>query len=124
MRKTAFAALLLLSACGEPETSPNGTREVVESEAPAGVEKINCAVEGASAFERACGVERTSGPNGLVLTVRHPSGGFRRLQVTKDGRGVIPADGAESAAVRILDDRHIEVAIGADRYQLPATVGK
>jgi hypothetical protein len=120
MNKLALPALLSLAACG----GPSSTADQREAAASAGAEKIDCAVDGAAGFERACVVERSTGAEGLVLTVRHPSGGFRRLQVTRDGRGVIPADGAESAVVRILDDGHIEVAIGSDRYKLPATIRK
>jgi hypothetical protein len=122
MRTFILLALLGLAACGDPKAAGGGSDSTVE--AAAGAEKIDCAVNGAIGFERVCVVERTAGADGLVLTIRHPSGGFRRLQVTKDGRGVVPADGAESAAVRVLDDAHIEVAIGSDRYKLPATIRK
>jgi len=120
MNKLALLALLPLAACGDS----NSADERREAGAPAGAEKVDCAIDGAPGFERACAVERSTGADGLVLTVRHPNGGFRRLQVTRDGRGIIPADGAESAVVRILDDAHIEVAIGRDRYRLPATIKK
>jgi hypothetical protein len=113
-------ALALLGGCGDPKAD----REEAEAAASPGEDKIECAVDGALRFERVCTVERTTGAEGLVLTVRHPSGGFRRLLVTKDGRGVVAADGAEDAAVTILDAGHIEVALGPDRYKLPATVRK
>ncbi|MBV8686362.1 MAG: hypothetical protein JOZ90_03615 [Alphaproteobacteria bacterium] len=118
-----LAPLLLPAACGDPKASRQEA-EAAQAAGAGGDDRIDCAVNGAVAFERVCSVERESGADGLILTVRHPSGGFRRLKVTRDGRGVIPADGAEGATVTILDDRHIEVAIGTDRYHLPATVGK
>ena len=60
--------------------------------------------------------------SGLMLTVRHADDGrFHRLLVTRDGRGVVAADGAERAVVAIAGDG-IEVVIGGDRYRLPATV--
>ena len=49
-------------------------------------------------------------------------GGFRRLQVATDGRGVIAADGADVASVKVVSPGSIEVAVGDDRYRLPATV--
>ena len=54
--------------------------------------------------------------------VRKPDGGFRRLRVTRDGRGVVAADGAERAQVTIIADDRIEVSIGGDTFRLPATV--
>jgi hypothetical protein len=54
--------------------------------------------------------------------VRKPDGGFRRLRVTDDGRGVAAADGAEAAQVTIIADDRIEVAIGGDVFRLPASV--
>jgi hypothetical protein len=69
-------------------------------------------------------VDRAHSPDGLTLTLRSPSGSFRRLLVTKDGRGVVAADGVEQAAVTPLGTDRIEVAIAGDRYRLPATVKK
>lgn len=85
-------------------------------------ERIDCAVNGARDFTRVCAIERAAGPNGLILVVRHPDGGFRRLQVVTDGRGVVAADGSEVAAVGIAGDKRIEVTLGKDSYRLPATV--
>lgn len=81
-----------------------------------------CARGGSSDFARDCTLDRVTSPQGLVLTVGHPDGGFHRLLVTKDGRGVIAADGAEAAKVSIVGADQIEVALGEDRYRLPATI--
>ena len=35
---------------------------------------------------------------------------------------MIAADGAEAAKVTIVEDHQIEVAIGGDRFRLPATI--
>ena len=86
-------------------------------------DRIECAAAGTEAFETVCTVERMTNEKGeLVLTVRDPTGGFRRLLVTRDGRGVIAADGAEPAKVTVIEGNRIEVAIAGDRYRLPATV--
>ena len=69
-----------------------------------------------------CAIDRTQTQDGLYLTLRHPDGGFRRLLVTNDGRGVIAADGAEKAEVTPLAPDLIEVELGGARYRLPATV--
>jgi hypothetical protein len=106
--KRLAALLPLLAACGGPPPPKVETR-------------IECALDGASAFARVCTVERTPGPD-VLFTIRGPSGSFRRLAATSDGRGVMAADGAEPAAVRIVAKDLIEVSIGGDRYRLPATV--
>lgn len=106
--KRLAALLPLLSACGGPPPAGAGTR-------------IECAVDGATAFARVCTVERTAGPD-VLFTIRSPRGSFRRLAATSDGRGVMAADGAEPATVRIVGKDLIEVSIGGDRYRLPATI--
>ena len=120
MRRALFAALLLAS-CGDPDAATEKALAKAEEEA-AEAGRIDCAVEGAGAFQRACTVERVSGPEGTTLLVRHPSGGFRRLLVATDGRGVVAADGADPAVVSLLGDDRIEVEIASDRYRLPARV--
>ncbi|QIG81914.1 hypothetical protein G5C33_11495 [Sphingosinithalassobacter tenebrarum] len=83
---------------------------------------ILCAPRGATDFARVCSIDRTPTQDGLFLTIRQPDGGFRRLLVTTDGRGVVAADGAEKAVVTPLSGTEIEVEVGGDRYRLPATV--
>jgi hypothetical protein len=122
-------SLVLLGACGSagkkagsPVPGPGeATIPAPAATADTGDERVDCAV-GGGAFARACTVERVTGDAGLVLTLRAPGGSFRRLLVTKDGRGVVAADGAEPAKVTILGPGRIEVAIGGDRYRLPASV--
>jgi hypothetical protein len=109
---SALVLTLLLAACGSPHKS---------AEAGSNGE-IDCAPKGESAFKRACTLDRISGDDGLSLVVHNPDGGFHRLRVTTDGRGVIAADGAESATVTVTGPGTIEVAIGGDRYRLPATI--
>ncbi|MEA3061262.1 MAG: hypothetical protein QOJ94_1043 [Sphingomonadales bacterium] len=116
--RSILLPLLLLAACGQGGGGDAGGTGTSPSGAPE--DRIACAVEGASAFENACTVEREAGPAGTVLTLRSPSGSFRRLRVTTDGRGVVAADGAERAAVTVLGPDRIEVALGGDRYRLPA----
>jgi len=105
--KRLVALLLLLSACGGPPAAKP-------------VDLVECAVGGAATFERVCKVERAAGADGVVLTIRSPGGGFRRLVTTTDGRGVMAADGAEAAQVQLVRKDLIEVSIGPDRYRLPA----
>ena len=125
MRISSAALLLLaLAACGEPQTD-KATLAKVEAEQRARQDdsgNIVCAQRGSGDFARVCTVDRTQSADGLVLTLRHPDGTFHRLLVTRDGRGVIAADGAEKAVVSVIGSGEIEVALGGDRYRLPATV--
>ena len=125
MRKLGgVAGLLLLAACGGApdngdlaEAEARGSREAAEDG------RIECALERAKLFDRTCTVEEMSGVDGTVLVVGRPNVGYRRLQITTDGRGVVSADGAEPAKVTVVGDGMIEVAVGSDRYRLPANTG-
>jgi hypothetical protein len=121
-RAAAAEALLLLAACSDPSArsaDTNGLAEVESPQAKAAGDDGNILCR---ALQRDCTVEQTQEARGLVLTVRHPDGGFHRLLVTRDGRGVVAADGAEPARVTILDAASIDVRVGTDRYRLPATI--
>lgn len=111
MRTSSIGLALLLAGCG---ASP-------PEAAPAGADRIACRTGGAADYADVCTIERTRDADGTILTLRHPDGGFRRLRVATDGRGVIAADGAEPAVVT-PGDRLIEVTLGGDAYRLPATV--
>lgn len=108
------ALLLLLALAGCNAAVPAGDADSADTEDG----RIDCRPAGEADFSRACMVERS----GDELTLRKPDGGFRRLLVARDGRGVVAADGAEPAVVTLLPDRRIEVAIGGDAFRLPATV--
>lgn len=123
----AVSAALAFGGCGAsaPEDTIDSLDEA-EAEATSRAAEsgfVPCALAGAVEFGLDCTLDRSRGGKGLILTVRHPDGGFRRLLVTDDGRGVIAADGAEQAVVSLRSEREIEVALGGDRYRLPATVG-
>lgn len=111
--------LLLLAACGETSGDPAAPNQIAGSD---NHDSIPCAKVGADPRAERCVVERNEGPGGTVLTLRHPDGAFRRLLVTKDGRGVATADGAEPARVRIVGADRIEVSVADERYELPATI--
>ena len=83
---------------------------------------VPCALSGSVTFGDRCGIERLVSNDGLTLVIHHPDGGFRKLLVATDGRGVVTADGAQLAEVSVIDPATIEVRVGDDRYRLPATV--
>ena len=82
---------------------------------------IDCALDGADTFARDCAVERSTGADGLELTVFGPDGGFRRFTVTGDGSGLAAADGADPISTAVVDGM-LEVTVAADRYRFPASV--
>ena len=83
---------------------------------------LGCALAGDDDFSDDCTVERISSDDGLILVFRHPDGGFRRVRVVGDGRGLVSADGAQEAMVSPAGENRIMVMIGDDRYTLPATI--
>lgn len=111
-------AMLALASCGREDGNVSAPAETAQADDG----KVDCALNGAEAFRRDCTLDRAMTQEGLALTIRSPDGGFRRLLVTQDGRGVVAADGAQPAVVSVAGDRMIEVAIGSDRYRLPATI--
>lgn len=100
--------MTLLAGCGQKQAE-----KAPGAETP-------CALAGAKDFSAECTVERSASPDGTILTLHHADGGFRRLLVMKDGQGVVAADGAEPAEVRMSEKSEIEVSLGGDRYRLPA----
>ncbi len=110
-----LSMLLLLPGCGRRSDRADGVGTAAAASVP-------CALAGSRTFQQNCAVERTVSGDGLALIIHHPDGGFRRLLVATDGRGVVTADGADSAIVAVVDGGMIEVSVGGDRYRLPATV--
>jgi hypothetical protein len=133
MRISSIVALaLVMSSCGEKPSqdeaaAPPEVKSLAQAEDAAKQQRedegmVACAVAGATQFTRTCQIERNQEARGLVLTLRHPDGGFRRLLVTKDGRGVVAADGSEPAVVTPINPNEIEVVLAGNRYRLGATV--
>lgn len=117
---SAIGLLALLAACGRGADENRIAAADARQAADNG--RIECALQGAADFARACTLDRIAADDELTLVVHNPDGGFHRLIVTHDGRGVAAADGAEQAQVTIAGPGMIEVAIGGDRYRLPATI--
>jgi hypothetical protein len=116
-------ALGLLAACSsEPDNAVLADVEAGQVREAAEAGRVRCALAGAEVFRLDCTMERIAGAEGETLVLGRPDAGYRRFRVTTDGRGVVAADGAEPARVSIVEDGVIEVAVGGDRYRLPATM--
>lgn len=114
---TTFVLLLMLAACGGGTTTTTANATTEDDG------RVECRLGADGQFERFCTMERSSQADGTLITVRKPDGGFRRLKTTRDGRGVVAADGSEQAEVKIAGDNLIEVSIGGDTFRLPARIG-
>lgn len=110
MYTRTFSALLIgltLTACDGaspkdeaklPAATSFAEAEASATKAAADNGLISRAVSGASVFAARCEVETAQTKEGLILTLRHPDGGFRRLLVVKDG---LDAHEAACAAARL-----------------------
>lgn len=122
-KRLLLVPVLLLNACDrrpDPDVLANVEAERRSAAADAG--RIECAT-GTASVAANCTIERIEDGGDTILTLRQPDGGFHRLRITRDGRGVVAADGAEAARVTVIGNDRIEVAIGDARYRLPATIG-
>jgi hypothetical protein len=107
MRASApIAALGLLAACSSGGDDIRG-------------EPIECAIGSAAELARECRLERIGVGEVARFIVHHPDGGFRRLELAPDGKGLAPSDGADEAR-NSLSQGMIDLSIGQDRYRIPA----
>ena len=115
-------ALLFLAGCNRaPDNGELAKVEAQQVRDAAAAGRVACALSGATAFRLDCEMDRISGPDGERLVLGRADAGYRRFAVTRDGRGIVAADGAEPAHVEVVEDGLIEVSVGNDRYRLPAT---
>jgi hypothetical protein len=115
---------LSLAACGSGDTNADlkAAEQAAAKDAAAGG-KIECALAGSTSFDRKCTTERVTGPEGALLVIRHPDGGFRRFKILTDGRGLAPADGTDpDFNLKVLGNGMIEVRSVDDIYRLPAVI--
>jgi hypothetical protein len=114
---------LAMSACGSDPEADLLAAEGQTAEEAALQGKVECALAGSTDFNRNCTTERVSGPEGQMLVVRHPDGGFRRFNILTDGRGLLPADGIDpDFKIKVLANGMIEVKSVDDIYRLPAAI--
>lgn len=83
-------------------------------------EMMECALGQGAALAPVCSLERSLDASDFV--VHHPGGGFRRFRLDAASLAITPADGAEPATTARSDAGDFVVAIGADRYRIPAAL--
>ncbi|WP_284125649.1 hypothetical protein [Parerythrobacter aestuarii] len=111
-RGLGIIVLATLAACsGNEEEAANAVED--------GDQMLSCAIGPGSEFSDSCTLQKFERDGATIYRVNHPGGGFRLFDVAADGSGLVPHDGAESAA-NALDGDVLEVAIGEDRYRFPA----
>ncbi|MXO59514.1 hypothetical protein GRI89_08165 [Altererythrobacter salegens] len=112
MRLSALlTAIAALAAC------TGGTGEAPQ--AAEASDRIDCAPAGAEVFGADCTFELAERDGENLIVVHNPDGSFHRFRIVDDGRGLEVADGAQPIALAYADGK-MTVAIGGDRYVLPA----
>ena len=113
--------MLFLVGCGGAASERDDTT------APTGADpgarrgmRVACSHGGAPVADT-CSVERSMTARGIVMTLRHPDGGFHRLLVRRNGT-IAAADGAGYALATQPVAGGMAVTIGTDRYRLPDTL--
>ena len=119
---TIFIAAALTACNRAPDNSVLAAVEADQAREAAEAGRVPCALAGATVFRMDCTMERIASTDGETLVLGRADAGYQRFRVATDGRGVVAADGAEQARVSIVEDGLIEVAVGQDRYRLPATM--
>lgn len=101
---------LTVAACSKSETK--APPKVAE-----GPEHVDCALGPGTTFAKDCAIERSREGETYKMILRHPDGGFRRLEVGADNT-IVAADGADAAQI-VLNGTVAEVTVGEDRYRIP-----
>ncbi len=113
--------VILLAACsaksGDGQASPSG-----EASAPASASTapatVSCALNGTREFKDECQLERSAGEGRSYIVLRHPDGGFRRIEELEAGKRYKSLDGADEVVVE-ANEADLELTIGDDHYLFP-----
>ena len=123
----AAALAVALSACSDTsdaggQAATTGGEAKADNADTAVPDTIPCALNGASEMQTVCKHSVIGSGDSAQLLLEGPEGDFRRFNILTDGRGLEPSDGAEPAAIKLLDGGKIEVTVGDDIFVLPAKV--
>ncbi len=111
---SAVLLAAVLAACSS-ESGTSAAAGEGSSGAPAVSVKVPCALAGAKSYTAECAVERDSRDGKVLVTLRHPDGGFRRLIELDGGKRFAAADGSDEVAIE-ANGKEIEVTLGDDHY--------
>ncbi len=113
---------LLLAACSvKGEQGQAGAAAEADSEAPASSAApvaVSCALKGAQEYRDRCTIERLASDGRSYIVLRHPDGGFRRLEELEAGKRYKALDGADEVVVD-ANGADMELTIGEDHYLFP-----
>ncbi len=102
----ALAAVIGVAACSDP--APEIAAE--------GGEVVECALNGAETFKPDCRLLEAPATEGHAWMIRHPDGGFRRVERSDIPGGYITGDGSiEGSAV--VENGYTILTIDKDRYR-------
>jgi glucose/arabinose dehydrogenase len=125
LRISSAAILLALAACSKGgdaqevvQVAADGSTEELP-EAAASPASVPCALKGAKEFKADCLIERSTEGGKIMVLVRHPDGGFRRLIELDGGKRYAAADGAQRAELT-ANGKEVEVTVEDDHYLFPA----
>jgi hypothetical protein len=113
LRISSALLLLSLAACSQGN-SEEGQAEV----AGGSKETVPCAFGEVKEFKNSCMVERSTAEGKSYVTLWHPDGGFRRLEVLDGGKGYATADGADDVEGG-PNGKEFEVVVGDAHYLMP-----
>jgi len=105
-----IAATAMLAACS---AGSQGGERATTSDAP--TEKVACALNGSKDYRSECTVERSKEGGKMLLLLRHPNGGFRRLEEIEPLKRYAALDGADQPEVT-PNGADSEVSVGDDHY--------
>ncbi|QPD00148.1 hypothetical protein [Qipengyuania soli] len=112
--RLAFSMLLAVGALGgcSAEVSP----DVAEQ----GGRPVECALGNAADFEPGCRLVEVADKGATYFIVRHPDGGFRRLELAETASGFVAGDGA-AASMSTREGDYVILSVGGDRYRWKET---
>jgi hypothetical protein len=108
LRISSLSLLVAVAACSPGQ----------EADMSAIKESVPCAFGEAKIANINCPVERSTVDGKTILTIIHPDGGFRRLEMIDGGKSYVAADGFEEIQGG-PNGKDIEIILGDAHYVLP-----